>query len=59
MKKKFIKHLEQNIYDDMMSHRFLFNSPGLFSAGIGIANSENWHLLYKDDITFHEREKII
>ena len=30
-----IINLEDSIYNDMVSHRFLFNSPALFSAGNG------------------------
>lgn len=55
----YVNFIEENIYDDMMNHKFLFNSPGLFSAGIGIATSENKDLLYKENPSRTERELLI
>jgi len=47
-----VQNVEENIYNDMMSHRFLFNSPALFSAGVGISSDkEISHLLYDPIIT--------
>lgn len=46
---KHLVNIETNIYNDMMSHRFLFNSPALFSAGVGISTDPKLsELLYKD-----------
>ena len=47
-----IINLEDSIYNDMVSHRFLFNSPALFSAGNGqIAYDETplCHFAYRKD----------
>lgn len=38
---EYILNIENSIYNDMMSHRFLFNSPALFSAGVGISSNKN------------------
>jgi len=44
----YILNIEESIYNDMMSHRFLFNSPALFSAGTGISANKNLsNYLYK------------
>lgn len=40
-----VRNIDTSIYNDMMSHRFLFNSPALFSAGCGL-NADN---LYNDE----------
>lgn len=54
---EYINALAKSIYNDMMSHRFLFNSPGLFSAGVGMdvfekelheTNFDLSHAMYKD-----------
>ena len=34
--------IAKSIYNDMMSHRFLFNSPVLFSAGVGMDYYERY-----------------
>ena len=52
--------VEKSIYNDMMSHRFLFNSPALFSAGVGISTDpELYEVLYKDDPTPTDYLKIV
>lgn len=38
---EYILNIENSIYNDMMSHRFLFNSPALFSAGVGISSNKS------------------
>lgn len=44
-----IKNMELSIFKDMMEHRFLFNSPALFSAGVGQKlNSNQSEILYKN-----------
>jgi len=51
----FIRNIEESIYNDMMSHRFLFNSPALFSAGVGISSDkEKSHLLYDSNISIED-----
>lgn len=42
-----INVIAKSIYNDMMSHRFLFNSPALFSAGIKMDKYES--LLHETD----------
>jgi ribonucleoside-diphosphate reductase alpha chain len=37
---EYVLNIENSIYNDMMSHRFLFNSPTLFSAGVGISSNK-------------------
>ncbi len=55
-----IQIIEKSIYNDMMSHRFLFNSPALFSAGVGISTDpELYEVLYKDDPTSTDYLKIV
>lgn len=44
-----IKNVENSIYIDMMEHKFLFNSPALFSSGAGQSLSKKYsEKLYKD-----------
>lgn len=53
------KNIEKHIYNDMLSHKFLFNSPCLFSAGVGISNNKELSkILYSDDITREGYNKI-
>ena len=37
---EYVLNIENSIYNDMMSHRFLFNSPTLFSTGVGISSNK-------------------
>lgn len=44
-----IAKIEKSVYKDMMEHKFLFNSPCLFSCGAGQINNVKFsNLLYKD-----------
>jgi ribonucleotide reductase alpha subunit len=55
-----IQSVENAIYNDMISHRFLFNSPALFSSGVGISsNPELSKFLYEDNPTIENYLKII
>jgi ribonucleoside-diphosphate reductase alpha chain len=57
---KFINSLAESIYNDMVSKRFLFNSPCLFSAGIGLTNIKEYNeLIYNNfDLTTKDYEKL-
>jgi ribonucleoside-diphosphate reductase alpha chain len=55
-----IQKVEEAIYNDMMSHRFLFNSPALFSSGVGISSDPELSTsLYKDNPTTDDYLKMI
>lgn len=42
-----VRKIEKAIYNDMYSQKFLFNSPCLFNAGVGLTkNSEYSHYIY-------------
>lgn len=52
---EYIRLVEKSIYADMMSGRFLFNSPALFSAGAGLTTHPRLsHLLYDDEISLED-----
>jgi len=56
---EYIQTIEKSIYNDMMSKRFLFNSPALFSAGVGISsNPELSDYLYQENPTKDTYDKI-
>jgi len=56
---EYIQTVEKSIYNDMMSKRFLFNSPALFSAGVGISsNPELSDYLYQENPTKDTYDKI-
>jgi len=56
----YIQNIEKSIYNDMMSHRFLFNSPALFSAGTGLSSDDKLSsLLYSNEIELKDYETLI
>lgn len=61
---KRIKLIENNIYNDIIMQRFLFNSPALFNLGRGVCNDhrrpELHYLVYKpiDKMTFKDYQTL-
>lgn len=51
------KNVEKSIYNDMMSQRYLFNSPCLFNAGKGLSTNPKYsNLLYKETDSMTEED---
>ena len=56
---EYVRIIEKSIYNDMMSKRFLFNSPALFSAGVGISSDPELSEYLYENIPSKENYRII
>lgn len=58
----WLQKLEANLFNDLLSARFLFNSPCLFGAGAGLVNQPEYaDIIYRspDKMTYEDYRRLI